>query len=107
MLTNINYNGTHFYSSHYTVIVYYPTQKNRFLPSSILKWQLMMDNCTKTRCFSILNKNDRSIKYIIDDWLNVSRFTSKVYELFPETRIDVYDRVLPSFTYKKHIKIRI
>jgi hypothetical protein len=107
MIPTTNYNGTHFYSSHYTVIVYYPNQKNRFLPSNILQWQIMMDNCTQTRCFSILNKREKSIKYIIDDWLNVNKFRNKIIELFPETRIDIYDKVLPNFTFKKNIKIRI
>ena len=37
-----------------------------------------MDNCTQTRCFSILNKREKSIKYIIDDWLNVNKFRNKI-----------------------------
>ncbi len=100
-MTPINYNGTLFHSSAYIVIVYYPNDNNYFLPKSLINWQIILDNCTNTRTFSILNKKEKYIKYIIDDWSQVRHFSKKVESIFPNTRIDIYDKLKPNYTFKK------
>jgi hypothetical protein len=102
-MTPINYNGTQFHSSAYILIVYYPNfiPKNSNLPRSIINWQIILDNCTYTRTFSILNRKKKSIKYIIDDWSQVCKFSKKIESLFPDTRIDIYNKIIPKYTFKK------
>ncbi len=97
-----NYNGTMFHSSAFNVRVYYPTFKSDydvFIPTSLIRWQILVDNCTGTRCMSVLNKKEKYITLIIDDWSNVCKFIKKLDKLFPSSRIDVLNKIVPRFLF--------
>jgi hypothetical protein len=100
-MCSVNYKGTLFHSSAFFVRVYYPTFKNGddFIPTSLIRWQIIVDNCTGTRCMSVLNKKDKFIKFIIDDWSNVCKFIKRVEKLFPTSRIEVLNKIVPRFLF--------